>query len=148
MSTSNIINKIVDKGASAAAAGLQNGGWVNTLVDSAKNQTSCLGAYQPAVNDALSAISDNKSLVGRISAQAFVAIVSHLALNQDDQAKLVFLATSATFSQRMAVLDADDAAAAKAKEDSDKVWASIKTLALDLLEAAGKAAIPILLLAL
>ena len=145
---SNIINNIVDKGVNTATTTLQGGNWVDPLVTSAKAQTSSLGILQPAVDDALDALIDNKEMLGQISAQAFVAIVGHLALKQEDQARLIFLATTASFSERMAVLDADDAASAKAKVDHDKMWANIKSLGLDLLEAAGKAAIPLLLGAL
>jgi hypothetical protein len=139
-----IINNIATKGVNTAAAT----SWVKPLVDSAKAQTAGLGDAQPVVNAVLDTLVDNQDDLIQITAQGFVAIVSHLALKQPDQARLIFLATAATFEERMAVLDSDDAAAAKAKADSDARWAKIETIALDLLEAAGKAAIPLLLAAL
>ena len=124
------------------------GNWVAPLVAVAKTQTTGLGDAQPVVNAVLDTMVGEQDNLVSISAEAFVAIVSHLALNQEDQAKLIFLATAASFEERMAVLDADDAVAAKAKADNDKMWAAIRSVALDLLEAAGKAAIPLLLTAL
>lgn len=140
--TSPILTTIVSGKATSAA------NWVQPLVDSAKSQTSGLGDAQPVVNSVLDTLVDHQDELVTISAQAFVAIVAHVALNQDDQAKLIYLATGASFDERMAVLDSDDANAAKAKADSDKMWETIRTVALDILEAAGKAAIPILLAAL
>lgn len=127
---------------------IKDANWVQPLVDSAKSQTSNLGDAQPVVDSVLDTLVDHQDDLINISAQAFVAIVSHIALKQDAQAKLIYLATAASFDERMAVLDSDDANAAKAKADNDKMWETIRTLAFDLLEAAGKAAIPLLLVAL
>lgn len=141
---SDILYKV---GYAANAAGAKEK-WVEPFVANAKLQTASLGQAQPVVDGVLDSILENRETLVRISAASFVSIVSHLALNQEDQARLVYLATAASFSERMAVLDRDDAAAAKAKADNDQMWAMIRKLALELLEAAAKAAIPLLLAAL
>jgi hypothetical protein len=144
-STSPILNNL---GPGQNTASTPDGNWVKPFVAAAKVQTVDLGYSQPVVDSVLDTLIVNQATLVTITADAFVAIVSHLALNQEDQAKLVYLATSATFAERMATLDADDAAAAKAKADNDAMWSLIRQIALDLLEAAAKAAIPILIAAL
>lgn len=146
--SSSIFDKLVDKGVSVASKELEKGKWVESAVSAAKKQTDSLGEAKPAVDAALDTMLANKDVLGHVSSTAFVAIVGHLALGQEDQARLLYLAKDASFDEMMAALDQSDAAARKAKADKDAAWAATKKVALEVLVAAGKAALPLLLAAI
>jgi hypothetical protein len=138
--TSPILNNISSSATNSTTAA--------DLITNAKTQTSSLTGSSASINTALDSLIDSTAGLASVSAKSFIAIVSHIALNQSDQARLVFLAEDASFEEEMGTLDSDDAAANQAKANSDALWAAIEAVAIGLLKIAGSAAVPLLLAAL
>lgn len=125
----------------------QTAKWTSYLVDAltTKLLPQVPSALQGAVAAAVQALKDNEALLAGTTAHGFTALVSHLALGQEDQARMVWLSSSADFDAEMKALDDAFAATRADAEAKAKQWATVKGIALSILEAGGKAAVPLLL---
>jgi len=144
----SILDTLADKASSKATATLLSGSWVVSAVDAGKKQTGSLGDLKPVADAALDEMLANKDKLGQVSANAFVAIISRLSLGQTDQARLIYLATDATFEERMAALDTASEATRKGKADSDAAWADFKNVAMSIMKKAGPILIQVLMAAI
>lgn len=135
--------------ASRTDAKIGEGEWVARVVAAGRKETERLpSGLRPAALAALAQLEADKAVVGRIGASAFVAIVSRLALGQEDEARVIFLRDEATFDQRMAAMDAASQATVQEKRRREEAWDSAKQVAQRILSAAGKIAVPLLLAAI
>lgn len=100
---------------------------------------------QGAAASALKLIEANADVLGGTTAAGFAAIVSHVALGDEDAARLVWLGSVADFDARMAALDDASAATRAAVVASADRWATVKSVALEFLKAFGTAGLPLLL---
>ena len=131
----------------APAVGVQTLKWTQLLLDKVNAQLmpNLPPEVQGLVAAAMATVKANEQLISDTTVQGFTALVSHLALGQEDQARQVWLSGGASFDDLMNTLDKDDAATQAGIKARADTWASVKNVALSFLEAAGKAALPILL---
>ena len=90
-------------------------------------------------------LSSDPDTLHQVSHAGFTALTSALAVGAEDEAYLIFLRETATDDQRQDALLGAMRNSLDAKAERDANWAKTKKLALDVLAAAGKAAIPLLL---
>jgi hypothetical protein len=145
----SILDTLADKASSKATATLLSGSWVVSAVDAGKKQTGGLDTLTATfANVALDEMLANKDKLGQVSANTFVAIISRLSLGQTDQARLIYLATDATFEERMAALDTASEATRKGKADSDAAWADFKNVVMSIMKKVGPILIQVLMAAI
>lgn len=131
----------------APAVGARVEAWTKMLVDAAERDliSKLPASTQGLAYAALEVVRQNESVIADTTAKGFVAIVTHLALGKDDQAREVWLQTAAPFDDLMKALDEDSGATRSERQARELRWGSIKSVAEDFLIAGGKAAIPLLL---
>jgi hypothetical protein len=102
-------------------------------------------SIRPSAQAMIDTLSANKGVANSVTHAGLTTIVGYLALDASDDAKLVFIAEQASFDERQNALLAAMRAARQANDETEAAWQSVKQLALDILKAAGQAAIPLLL---
>lgn len=143
--TDSLLDSLAAK--AAPIVGAQTSKWISMAVDALN--TDLMPLVPPELQGALAAavvqLKANQDLIAGTTVEGFTALVSHLAMGREDQARLTWLSSSADFDADMAALDdAFEATQADVKRKAD-TWATVKSVALDLVMAGGKALVPVLL---
>jgi hypothetical protein len=140
---------VLDGLAARAGEKIGDGKWVDSVVSSAKKELVKLPSdVQPLASAALDKMAANKDSIAGVSQFGFTAIVSRMALGQDDAARMIYLRDSASVAERLAALDDASADTVKERAARDEAWETTKSVAKEMLMALGKAAIPLLLAAI
>jgi hypothetical protein len=131
----------------AARAEKQADKWVDQGVESLRSKiVPKLPAETAGIAYAVAdVLNTDKATLHEITHGGFTAIASYLALGNEDDAYLIFLAERATFEERQNALLGAMRASVGAKVSRDEMWAKVKKLAIEVLQVAGKMAIPLLL---
>jgi hypothetical protein len=121
--------------------------WVDQGVESLRSKVLPKLPTEAAgvANAVMGVLDGGKDTLHEISHGSFAAITSYIAVGSEDEAYLLFLRERATHEERQNALLGAMRASVDAKAARDEMWAKVKKLALDVLAAAGKAAIPLLL---
>lgn len=125
------------------------GDWVQRAVEAGQHEVADKSdlVRLPSLA-ALSILGEHREALGTTSGHTFALVVAHLALGKDSSAELLWLRDSATFEERMAALDAAHDAVIHDRSEKAAAWAEVREVALKVLAAAGKAAVPLLLAAI
>lgn len=131
----------------APAIGMQAARWARLLADGLQAELvpKVPAALQGALLAAIQSIRDNEATVDATTQHGFLAIVSHLAAGNEDRARIAWLATAADFRSEMDALDQAYAATRADVKARAEAWATVRRVAVDLVEAGGKALVPVLL---
>lgn len=121
--------------------------WAAWLVEAASSRVlpKLPSELQGAAAAGLKLLSDNAEILGGTTAAGFAALVSHIAMGDEDTARLIWLGQGADFDARMAALDAASAATRANVVAKQEQWATVKDIALAFLKTVGTAGLPILL---
>lgn len=131
----------------APLIGAQAQRWVGELIDATRAKLLPLlpTEVQGAVIAGLEKLKAAEPLLSDTTSHGFLAIVHHLALGNEDGARLAWLGEGASFRDRMNALDKSSEVTRALAQSRAARWSTVRTVALDFLEAAGKAAVPVLL---
>lgn len=129
------------------SAGGQADKWVDKGVEvvALKAATSLPTEVRPVADAVIDILNSDKDTLHEITHRGFTEITMSLAVGAEDDAYLTFLREHATHEERQDALLGAMRASVGAKVSRDETWAKTKKIALDVLLAAGKAAIPLLL---
>lgn len=135
------------KASAAATKALADPEWVSRGISAVRREADAVEPLAPVATAGLDYLASNRDAVAKVAAGTFMDVVHHLALGRDAAAERVFLAwletTAAAEERTSARLDA--ARGVVVEEDASHAsWAATKALAIGFIEAAGKAALPIL----
>lgn len=100
---------------------------------------------QGSASDLIAKLREDAPLIGGATVYGFAAMTSHLALGEEDQARLVWLSTAATIDDEMSELDSAFVATRTDAAAKAQAWNNVRQVALDFLEIAETKALPILL---
>lgn len=139
-----LIDKLLDR----AADEVKDPRWVERAVRQGKNQSAALGDFKPVADAALDELLVHKDAVAEVSGATFVGIVSYLALGKDNEAKMLYLRTDASFGELMGALDQASETTRAEKKAREESWQKVKAVGQKILKKAGQAAIPLLLAAI
>lgn len=98
--------------------------------------------------DALDAVDERKGALATLGKARALAVLVQLGAGREDEARLLYLATAATFGELLAASEASTQATLAATRAREEAWDEIKKLAKEVGAIALKALIPILLAAL
>lgn len=98
--------------------------------------------------DALDAVEARKSALASLGKARALAVLVQLGAGREDEARLLYLATAATFEERLAASEASTVATLAATRAREEAWDEVKQLAKEVGAIALKTLIPILLAAL
>lgn len=114
--------------------------WTEYVADglAAKLLPKLPAALQGAFAAAIEELKTNETLLGETTAHGFTALVAHLAMGDEDAARLVWLSTAADFDAEMDAVDAAYLANRKDSTSKAGTWGTIKRIALAVLEAGGE----------
>lgn len=108
---------------------------------------SMTGPEGASVRSMIEVVKDNTEVLASVPGRVFAAMAAHLALGDQAAAHRTWLA-GVSLDQQLAQLDADDAAVGARLAQNAAMKAEVERVALTILAAGGKAALPFLLAAI
>lgn len=120
--------------------------WVAAAVGSIEKLIPALPSQvQGLFAAAAKSLGDNSTVIGQVSGQEFGSIVHHLAMGNEDAARLAWLGGGATFEDRMKARDdASDATRASDARSLER-WTAVKDVGQTVVKAIITAGIPMVL---